>query len=102
MQLTVKDAIYILSLATTIAGFIYRLRSVEDKCNRIMKAVFHEQGGLNVVNVYTCKTNRDVVFTALRKGEKTVEDMTKEMRTLNENVLRILIHLKIDRESEIV
>ena len=94
--LTLKDIVYLISLAITIAGFIYRLRSLEDKCNRVMKSLYHENGGLNLINCEQCKSNRDIVFASIRKGERAVEDVAKEIRTLNENVLRILIHLGID------
>lgn len=100
MQITPKDIVYLLTyfvtLGATIAGFIYRIRMLEYKCKRVERALFHENGGLNLIERDVCKLNRDEVFMAIRKGEKLTESIIKEIRLLNDNVLRIMIHLKID------
>lgn len=100
--LTARDIIHIVSLAVVIAGFIYRIKQLEADCQQVKKTLYHEQGGLNIVSCAQCKTYRDDVFTAIRKGDSKVDEQTKELRILNERVLKIMIHLKIDNQNNIV
>lgn len=97
-QITLKDLVYIITIVSIIAGYIHEQRSLKDKCDRVMSAIFHPQGGLNIINCEQCKLHRDVIFTAIRKGDSSVYELTKEIKNLNENVLKILFHLKIDKK----
>lgn len=100
--LTARDIIHIVSLAVIIAGFIYRIKQLERDCRRVIKTLYHDQGGLNVVSSVQCKIYRDDVFTAIRKGESKVEEQTKELRILNERIYLIMVHLKIDPHKAII
>lgn len=101
-HLTVRDLIHVISLAIVIAGFIYRIRQLEHDCRRVMRTLYHEQGGLNVISCSQCKSYRDDVFNAIRKGESRAEEQTRELKILNARIYRIMIHLKIDTESDLV
>jgi len=98
--ITIKDILFIISLASVIAGFIYRIKIVESKLKRVMKTIYHENGGHNVITLHECKSHRDNVFTAIRKGERMAAEIVKEIKMLNENVLRTKIHLKINTDRK--
>ena len=104
--LTIRDIIYIVvyfvSMGITIGGFIYRLKQLESDCGRVKKTLYLSNGGLNTINSETCKIHRDQIFTAIRKGERISDAQTKELRILNERILRIMIHLKIDTDKSLV
>lgn len=98
-QIGIKDIGYLLALATTIATFISRIRSVEEKTNRIMKALFQDCGTLNIITTESCKLSQNAIYTAIRRHENSVETLSNEIKQLNRNVLRIMIHLNIDTEK---
>ncbi len=105
-DLTVKELGMILfqlfTLAMFFAGLVYKIRQLEIDNKRLNRTLYHEQGGLNVISCAQCKIYRDDVFTAIRKGDSKVDEQTKELRILNERVLKIMIHLKIDNQNNIV
>lgn len=73
-----------------------RISILERDCKRLYRIIMDEKGGLHFVSPTDCKLHRDAVFSAIRKGETRAEELTREIRQLNENVLKIIIHLKID------
>lgn len=104
--LTIKEIAFVVfqlfSLALVIAGTFYRIKHLERECKQVKKTLYHEQGGLNVVSCSQCKSYRDDVFTAIRKGESKSEEQTRELKILNARIYRIMIHLKIDIEKDLV
>jgi hypothetical protein len=106
IQLSFKDAvyitIYIVTVVSMLAGFKHQIKTLQETIGRMQKLLYHDQGTLNVIDIQTCKQKRDAVYTAIRKGEQITDDIRKEMKTLNENVLRIMIHLQIDTKKEII
>lgn len=101
--LTIKDIVYIISLAFTVGTGIAAFSIMRDRIKRLTKTVYDQDNGLNLVTVHSCKTHMDTAHKAIRsveeKSDKAVSDLTKEVKTLNQNVLRIMIHLKIDTEK---
>lgn len=98
-QITIKDFVYICTIIGIIARYYHNHRSLEDTCKRIHNAVFNKSGGMNFVTIEACKVNRDVVFTAIRRGEGSIKDVSQDIKELNKNVLRIMIHLKIEEKE---
>ena len=97
-----KDILFIISIGIAIGGYIYSVKQIKSDIKQIKRTLYHENGGLNLINCQACKQHRDIVFTAIRRGEQKAEEQTKELRILNERILRIMIHLKIETQKDLV
>lgn len=104
MQVDVKDAIYLItylvSLISIFVTFKTRLQTIENEFKKLSGIIFAEKGSLNLVDVRSCKENRDQVFNALRRNESAMEIALTKIEILNENVLEIMIHMQIRRKKE--
>lgn len=96
--ITSENIYYLIIIAGLVAGYAYRHRQSVSDTKRLKKTIYQEEGGLNIVTCSTCKEHRDEVFNAIRKGEKQTEMLTKKIDAMNENVLKILFFLKIDKK----
>lgn len=116
MILELKDIIYILVYVVSVTGFIvsfkYRISKVaEDAKHRISKVaedaklakrtLFRKDGTLNVLNQTACKEHREVIESDLKRESDTLKRAFRDIEFLNNNVIRIMIHLKIEGAEKI-
>lgn len=106
MTLEVKDIIYLLVYIISMMSVFFsirgRLYSIEKETGQVRRILFGDRGTLNIIDVETCRSNRDQVFSAIRRGEQVQEMLLKRIEELNKNVLIIMVHLNIrspDRTS---
>lgn len=99
MTLEVKDLVYLLTYIITIVSVFFsirgRLSSIEKESGQVRRILFGDRGNLNIVDIETCKANRDQVFLAIRRNEQVQEMLLKRIEELNKNVLIIMVHLNI-------
>lgn len=99
MTLEVKDIIYLLvyiiSMMSVFFSMKARLSGIEKETGQVRKILFGDRGTLNIVDVETCKANRDQIFIAIRRNEQVQEMLLKRIEELNKNVLIIMVHLNI-------
>lgn len=99
MTIGLKDIVYLAAYFATIIslyfGFKHRLSNVEREVRRGMKVLYQEAGKLNLIDHETCKKNRDEIFTAIRRNEKSMEMFLLELRDIKENMIIIMVHMGI-------
>ncbi len=104
MILEIKDVIHLIIYAVSIAAVLItyrnRISHLEKTIDRINKVLFTDSGALNFVSQENCKGRQDHVYTAIRRGESTQEQTLKKIDQLNDNILKILFYLKIEKKSE--
>lgn len=96
-----SEIYHMLMIGAFLIGIIYKLWSLHDKFKRLEKIVYQDTGGLNLIKFDQCKMHRDNVYTAIRRGENETKALIDEMKSLNENVLRIMFHLKIETKNDV-
>lgn len=103
MTFDLKDIIYIIVYAVSLAGVIFsyknRIANLESKITRLDKTLFHESGALNFISRDSCKSSQDHVYTAIRRGESNIEQTLRKIDQLNENILKIMFYLKIEKKK---
>lgn len=103
MTLGLKDIIYILVYVVSIAGAFFALRNelnnIRKENKRIRNIIFADQGKLNLVDQATCKQHQDQIYAAIRRSENAFAVTAKEIKTLNENVVRIMVILDINKKT---
>lgn len=98
--------VYIVSLISVFLAMKYKQSNLEERLTQmqsghreemgqIRKILFGKRGSLNLVDVETCKNNRDQVYAAIRRGEQVQEMLLKRVEELNKNVLIIMVHLNV-------
>lgn len=101
MTLEIKDIVYLISYALTVAALYFsfrnRLGNIEREMKRSNQVIYGDQGRLNLVDTQHCKEHRDNIHTAIRRGEKAVEMLLAKLDQMNENVL--LISFKMDQAN---
>lgn len=106
MTLTVKDLIYLGSFLTSIISvFFYsknRLFNIEKDLKSYRQIIFGERGCLNLVDGKTCDSNRDVVFTAIRKSDENaiktldkLDSLSNSYAALDKNVAQIAVYIEM-------
>lgn len=99
MTLEIKDLIYLLTYVITLMSVFFsirgRLNNIEKESGQVRRILFGDRGNLNIIDVQACKSNRDQVFLAIRRGEQVQEMLLKRIEELNKNVLIIMVHLNI-------
>lgn len=99
MTLEIKDIIYLLVYIISMMSVFFsirgRLHSIEKETGQVRRILFGDRGALNIIDVDTCRANRDQVFSAIRRGEQVQEMLLKRIEELNKNVLIIMVHLNI-------
>jgi len=99
MTIGLKDIVYLFAYFATIIslyfGFKHRLSNVEREVRRGMKVLYQEAGKLNLIDHETCKKNRDEIFTAIRRNEKSMEMFLLELRDIKDNMIIIMVHMGI-------
>lgn len=101
--LTIKDIVYILTLATTIGSGIAAILIVRNQVSRLSRSVYDKDHGLNLVTVHSCKTHRDIVHQSIRNVEKrtdkAIDGLTTGVKIQNDRLLKIMIKLNIDTDK---
>ena len=103
MTIGLKDIIYligyILSLMAILFSIRNQLRSNEREINKVSSILFGDRGKLNVVDIDSCKQNRDAVFKAIRRAEMVNEMLLKKMEDLNNNVTIIMVYMGLTQHK---
>lgn len=86
---------YLVSIVSLFLNFRFRQQNVEKELARHARALYGDQGALNVVDHRTCKQNRDVVFEAIRRTESGVGELIKKIDVLSQNVMMIKLKMEI-------
>lgn len=90
MTIGLKDIIYLVGYILSLMAFLFSIRNQikanENEINKALKVLFGERGKLNVVDIDSCKQNRDNVFQAIRRAETVNENILKKMEEINKNI----------------
>lgn len=99
MILEIKDIIYLvvylISMISVFFSFRSKLNEIEKELKRNQTIIFGDKGSLNLVDVNTCKQQRDQVFAAIRRSETAMDQTLRRIDDLNTNVLTIMVYLQI-------
>lgn len=99
MNLELKDLVYLGTYFITILSVFFTIRNqIRDQgkdIKRIMDTLYGDKGSLNVVDVKTCKSQRDDVFNAIRRGESLANETSRRIESLNDNIIAIMVTLQI-------
>ena len=82
-------------IGVAYAKIIQRLERNEEKINEDNKVLRGQQGALNVIDQKTCKENRDIIFSAIRRSEKATEMMLVELREIKEALIELKVKLEL-------
>lgn len=100
MEFTLRDIIYMAVYVATIAGLFTKVQS---KLNQLSKSnesikniIFLEKGGLNVVDNAKCVEHRNVVHNVIRREAETTQDAVTQIHCLNQNIIKIMVHMKLE------
>lgn len=100
MEFSLRDLIYLSVYVATIAGFLTRTKSkitqLQQSIDSIKNILFLEKGGLNIVDNAKCKEHQDIVFEAIRREADVTRDALAQIRYMNMNLTRLMIHMKIE------
>lgn len=100
MEFTLKDIIYISVYVASVATLFTKMRSslkeLKEGVNSIKKILFKEKGGLNIVDNTRCKEHRDGVHKSIRREAAQTQDALAQIYNLNQNVIRIMMHMNIE------
>ena len=100
MELTLKDLIYmgvyVASVAVSYAGFIYRIQKTEEGHQTLKNIVFLEKGGLNIVTTEACKQHRNQIHRSIRREASITSEAFDQVHCLNQNVIKIMMHMKLE------
>lgn len=103
MTFEFRDIIYIVVYTISVAGLLLtyrnRLSNLEIAVTKLTNIIISKNGSLNVIDRASCKSAQDAIYTAIRRGENNLDMTLKKIDTLNENILKIMFHLKISKES---
>lgn len=90
MTIGLKDIIYLVGYILSLMAFLFSIRNQlkanENEINKALKVLFGERGKLNVVDIDSCKQNRDNVFQAIRRAETVNENILKKIEEINKNI----------------
>lgn len=104
MTLGLKDIIYLMVYAVSIAGiflaFKNELGNVRRDVNHGMKILYKDAGQLNLIDCETCKKHRDEIFTAIRRNEKSFEMFFLDIREIKEELIELRVEIKHLIESK--
>lgn len=100
MTFSLRDIIYFIIFASSVATiwgtFKNRINNLE-KCNTLFKKVlFKDSGELNFINIESCNKQQQSIQKILEKRESDLIKLKTKIEELNENILRIMIHMNID------
>lgn len=100
MQFTLRDIIYLSVYVTTVAvlfaKYKFKINQVSKNVDVIKNIIFLEKGGLNIVDNVSCTNHRKLVDESIQREAAMRKDAVAQIRHLNTNVTRLMIHLKVE------
>lgn len=104
VTLPVKDLIYYLTLfiglVSMFLAFRSKLNSLEKDIAQLQRILLGDRGALNVIDQATCRENRDHVFTAIRRLEKTSELFVTKVEEIDKKIDNICLYQEINKDKE--
>lgn len=104
--LGVRDIVYILFYVVTVVAWLVSYRSrVKDlyaKYNALYRVIYSKRGTLNLIEQGQCSKNMNQIYGKIRDNEQTMRMAFEKIDAMNENIVKIMIHMKIldDREAQ--
>jgi len=102
MVFEMKDVLLIVGWGATMAGIYVTMKlktkRLEEKVSVLYAVTFSKSGRMNLLDTNTCKEHRDDVSIKIRRAEDITQRAFMSIDTLNANVVRIMMHLKIEPE----
>lgn len=93
-QILINVVVYAVTVAVLYAGVKHRLDRLEEKTMQD-HGLLYQRGSLNVIDQKTCKENRDIIFSAIRRSEKATEMMLVELREIKEALIELKVKLEL-------
>lgn len=90
----IQFVVYVIGLMALLFTFRYEIRDLKRENAKLRSVIYHEKGGLNVVNMETCKEWRDVIFGKIRNNESVAREMLERISEMSENIIEIKTLLK--------
>ncbi len=109
-DLSAKDVIYILVYVVSVVTIINSLKnsiknlgkdiqSVKTEIGKdislLKKVIFRQDGALNFITQDVFRESKNLIYEKIRSEATVTQKAFKSIDTLNENVLKIMIHMKI-------
>lgn len=83
-QILITIIVNAVFIGIAYAKIIQRIDRNDERNEQNNKVLYGQAGALNVIDQKTCKENRDIIFSAIRKHEKPMEMILLELRELKE------------------
>lgn len=100
MMIDIRLVAYIIGYIVTVITFAILLKFTLGETRKDLKIIkdiiFADKGNLNLIDVSTCEKNRDIVHNKIRNIESAANMMISEIKELNNNVIAIMVHMKIN------
>ena len=107
IYLVVFVVTYIVSIVTVVVTLRNKIKNLEDAVHLAKSVLFQKDATLNLISVETCKLNRDVIHSQIRReaasADKTFEKIEKaadkaeiKMDKIDTNILKIAFHMGVE------